>query len=211
MGKYMCNKEIFKEINSEDEAYWLGFLLADGHNYKNKFLRVDIKDEGHLEKLSKLIYPNGDKPIKNRDLGFGNVYYFHCGISDVVNNLNTHGVIPNKSYKTKLPSIQNNMYRHFIRGYYDGDGSLSFSMDKNYPRYIFSIVGANELMIGIKQKVKEEISIDLGIGKMKMIHRVYKKGNQQIITILNWLYQDSSVFLQRKFDKYQELLQHYKR
>ena len=61
------------------------------------------------------------------------------------------------------------------------------------------------------EKVKEEISIDLGIGKMKMIHRVYKKGNQQIITILNWLYQDSSVFLQRKFDKYQELLQHYKR
>lgn len=210
MGKYECNRSIFRKIETEEEAYWLGFILADGHNSKNKSLRIDIKDKGHLEKLSKLIYPDSDKLIKTRDLGFGTVYYFHCGVHEIVENISKHGVVPNKSKITKLPILTNKMYRHFIRGLFDGDGSLSYSQDKNYKRYIFSIVGTYELMDGVKKIVKKECNIDLGIGKMKTINRVYKKGNKQIISLLNWLYQDSTVYLERKFEKYQELLNYYK-
>jgi hypothetical protein len=209
MGKYNCNKTVFKEIKSEEDAYWLGFILADGHNHQNKTLRVDIKDEGHLNKLSKLIYPDGDKPIKTRDLGFGTIYYFHCGVSEVVRNLSYHGIVPNKSKIATLPSIPNEMYRHFIRGLFDGDGCLTFSLDRNYRRYTFSIVGNEELMIGVKNIVKNQIGIDLGFGKMKMIHYIYKRGNQQIMTLLNWLYDDSTVFLNRKNKKFNEMLEYY--
>jgi hypothetical protein len=210
MGKYNCDRSVFSEIKTEREAYWLGFIMADGHNHQNKTLRVDIKDEGHLNDLSKLIYPDGNKPIKTRDLGFGDIYYFHCGVGDVVRNLSNHGVIPNKSKKTVLPIIPNEMYNHFIRGLFDGDGSLSFSYDGNYRRYTFSIVGNDELMIGLKKVIKNQINIDLGFGKMKMIHRVYKRGNRQIMTILDWLYKDSTISLSRKNEKYQEMLKYYK-
>ena len=44
---------------------------------------------------------------------------------------------------------------------------------------------------------------------MKMIYRVYKKGNQQIMSILNWLYKDASVYLDRKHDKYEDMLNYY--
>jgi len=209
MSKYQYNREIFNKIKTENEAYWLGFIMADGHNHQNKTLRVDIKDNNHLEKLSKLIYPDGDKPIKNRDLGYGTIYYFHCGVHEIVENLSKHGVVPNKSKITKLPKIPNKMYRHFIRGLFDGDGSLSLSMDKNYRRYMFSIVGNDELMKGVKDIIIKQTGINLGFGKMKMIHRVYKKGNQQIIKLLSWLYEDSNVYLERKYLKFKDILNYY--
>lgn len=213
MSKYECDINVFKEINTENKAYWLGFLLADGHNHQNKKMRVDIKDENHLNKLSTLIYPNGDKPIKIRDLGFGPVYYFDCSIGKIVRNLSSHGVIPNKSKIAKLPVIPEEMYRHFIRGLFDGDGSLSYSYDKkskNYRRYTFSIVGNYDLMLGVKNIIDSQTGIVLGFSEMKMIHRVYKRGNQQILSLLFWLYENSNVSLQRKYKKYQDMLNYYK-
>ena len=210
MKRYTHNIEAFKEIKTEEEAYWLGFILADGCNTNGSQIRVDIKDKGHLEKLSKLIYTGGDKPIGIRDLGFGEVYYFSCTINKVIENLNNHGIVPRKSMITKLPEVNEKFYKHLIRGIFDGDGSLSYSMDKNYRRYNFSIVGNKELMLSIQEKVLENTGIFLGYGKMKMIYRVYKKGNQQIMQILDWLYKDSTVYLERKHNKFIDMLNHYK-
>jgi hypothetical protein len=101
------------------------------------------------------------------------------------------------------------MYRHFIRGLFDGDGSLCYVMDKNYRRYNFSIVGTLELMNGVHDVIFQQTGINVGVGKMKMIHRVYKKGNQQILSLLIWLYQNSNVYLSRKYQKYQDMLNYY--
>jgi hypothetical protein len=210
MKRYNHNKEAFKEINTEEEAYWLGFILADGCNTNGSQIRVDIKDEGHLEKLAKLIYVDGDKPIGIRDLGFGSVYYFSCTINSVIENLNNHGIVPRKSMITKLPKINENLYKHLIRGIFDGDGCLTYSMDKNYRRYTFSIVGNKELMMSIYEQILKNTDITLGHGKMKMIYRVYKRGNQQIMQILDWLYKDSSIYLERKHNKFIDMLNYYK-
>ena len=145
MKKYEYNKNVFKNINTEEEAYWLGFILADGCNIGNKNLRVNIKDKGHLEKLSKLIYID-EKPISITDHGFGPIYYFSCTKKEIINNLNNYGVVPRKSKIAKFPIIKEHLYRHFIRGLFDGDGSICYTMDKNYRRYQFSIVGTEQLM-----------------------------------------------------------------
>lgn len=210
MKKYEYNKTVFSKIQTEEEAYWLGFLLADGYNSDNKMIRVDIKDKGHLEKLSKLIYPSGDKPIAVRDLGFGPIYYFSCNILSIVQNLNKHGIVPRKSKIATMPNIDVGLVRHFIRGLFDGDGSICYTMDKNYRRYQFSIVGTEELLLPIKDFFLEYADINLGHGKMKMIYRIYKKGNQQIMTLLNWLYEDSNIYLDRKHKVYQDMLDYYK-
>jgi len=44
---------------------------------------------------------------------------------------------------------------------------------------------------------------------MKSIYRIYKKGNQQIIKLLEWLYKDSNIFLERKYEKYKDMLNYY--
>lgn len=209
MKRYKHNHEAFRNITTEQEAYWLGFLLADGSNYDNKDLRVDIKDAGHLEKLSKLIYTE-DKPIAVLDHGFGAIYSFSCTIRRVVQNLNKHGVTPRKSKTAKLPEIQSDLYRHFIRGVFDGDGSLCYSMDKRYRRYTFSIVGTKELTMGIRGKMLRDTRIPLSHGEMKTIYRIYKRGNRKIIEIMDWLYKDATVYLERKHEKYQDMLNYYK-
>lgn len=210
MSKYEYNKEIFSTIQTEEEAYWLGFLLADGYNIDDKMIRVDIKDKGHLEKLSKLIYPKGDKPVAVRDLGFGPIYYFSCNILSIVESLRMHGIVPRKSKIAKMPNINKNLVRHFIRGLFDGDGSICYTMDKNYRRYQFNIVGTEELLLDVKNFILNDLCLNLSHGKMKMIYRIYKKGNQQIMTLLNWLYEDSNVYLERKYNIYQDMLEYYK-
>lgn len=210
MSKYKCNRNAFKSIETEAEAYWLGFLLADGCNVDNKMIRIDIKDVGHLEGLSKLIYPDGDKPIAVRDLGFGAVYYFSCTVNDVIGNLNNHGIVPRKSKIAKLPNIDEKLIRHFIRGVFDGDGCLTYSLDGNYRRYTFSIVGSEDLMLSIKKFIDTDLEINLSHGKHKTIYEIKKRGNISILTILGWLYFESTVFLERKHKKYEDMLNHYK-
>lgn len=207
--RYKYKKDAFKDITTESEAYWLGFILADGHNHNNKCLRVDIKDEGHLEKLSEMIYSE-KKPIQTFDHGFGTIYSFNCAVVNVVANLNEKGIVRNKSQIATIPILENSLFNHFIRGVFDGDGSLCYTMEKNYRRYQFNICGAESLMNSIKEILSTELSIHIGYGKMKSIHRIHKKGNQQILKIMDWLYGNSSVHLERKYTKYQEMLNYYK-
>ena len=49
--KYNCNYDYFKEIDTEDKSYWLGFLYADGSIHKTKHtmdLVLSINDKEHL-------------------------------------------------------------------------------------------------------------------------------------------------------------------
>ena len=53
-------KDIFRQIDTEEKAYWLGFLYADG--YVSKYNQVEVslalKDKNHLEKLKVFINTN---------------------------------------------------------------------------------------------------------------------------------------------------------
>lgn len=205
-GKYVMNESYFEQINTEEKAYWLGFLMADGYN-SSKFIRVDIQDGGHLEKLRDSIFKNKDMPIRlkksptNKD-----VYYLTLQSKKIVSDCEKLGIIRNKSLLASYPKINESMDRHFIRGLFDGDGSLSYVYQtKNYRKYMFSIVGSETLMKNIKEKL-EFLNIHIGFGKCKSIYRIYISGNKQICKILNWMYEESNISLERKFKKYDDMI-----
>ena len=64
--KYTCDDNYFKEINTEEKAYWLGFLYADGYinnkrkqgNYKVG-IAISESDKAHLEKFKNAIHYTG--------------------------------------------------------------------------------------------------------------------------------------------------------
>lgn len=202
---FLIKEDYFENIDSESKAYWIGFLMADGYN-SGSFIRVDIQDEGHLEKLRDEVFLNKDISIKKKKSQTNKIVY-HLTIQSkkLVEDCEKWGIIKNKSFLTKYPDIPSKFDKHFIRGLFDGDGCLSYSMDGNYRRYTFAIVGSESLMSSVKNKLSN-LDINFGFRKTKSIFEIYVRGNRQIIKLLHYLYSDSSIYLERKYKKYDELI-----
>ena len=208
--KYIIDEDFFEVIDSEVKSYWLGFIMADGYN-SGKFIRIDIQDEGHLNKLRDQIFKNKDMPIREK-LSPTNkkVYYLTLQSNKIVKDCEKLGIIKRKSNITKYPNINKKQDKNFIRGLFDGDGCLTYSMDGNYRRYTLSIVGNIDLILSVKEKIEENLNITISERKSKTIHELYIRGNQKIIKVLEWLYNNSNIYLDRKYIKYNDMLYWYK-
>lgn len=208
--KYLINEDYFESINTEEKAYWIGFLMADGYN-SGIYIRIDIQDEGHLEKLRDEIYVNNDMPVRNKKnkINNKNIYYLTIQNSKILKDVEKMGIVNKKSMITEYPNIEEKYDKYFIRGLFDGDGSLSYSLDGNYRRYTYAIVGSKRLLESVKNRLSK-IEINIKIRKTKSIYELYIRGNRQILKALNWMYDGSNIKLDRKFEKYQDMLNYYK-
>jgi hypothetical protein len=108
----------------------------------------------------------------------------------------------------KFPKLRKDLIRHFIRGYFDGDGCISQS--GKYP--MFSIVSTKNFLTSIQNILVK----NLGLSKTKFMIRHPKNGNNirtlmygsygNCIPIYHYLYDDASIFLKRKRDKFKILI-----
>lgn len=195
-GSIHVNDDFFHVIDSERKAYWLGFLAADGSVQNKKAMRwlavwLCKKDRGHLEKLKRDL--SSDHKISDR------LYSNHSpcvqlmiGSEKLVSDLIVHGIVPNKTLILKPPSIPKKLVRHWIRGYFDGDGSVSFVRGQ---------VCVN--LIGTKSVIKYICSC------CSWLQKPYQRqnesqwftgfaGNKKAALMYNYLYRGSTVFLERK-------------
>ena len=134
-SKYAINHDFFVNINTEEQAYLLGFYVADGNvNEKRKTFRVCIseKDKEIVEMFRKFICPNARwheyKPYEVNGRN-NKIYLGHtkiaCDINStkLVRSLVDLGYGYNKTYAhLRLPKLTDELMLHFIRGYFDGDG-----------------------------------------------------------------------------------------
>ncbi|MFE8701003.1 LAGLIDADG family homing endonuclease [Cytobacillus sp. FJAT-54145] len=211
--KYSLNHHFFDVVDSEEKAYWLGFIAADGYiTTKENIIGISLhhSDESHLEKFKKAI--NATYPVHQyRGSGYGGeVEYVRIAVrSDQVwKMLKEHGILENKSLILTFPeSIPPNFYLPFIRGYFDGDGSLSYYKKKD--AYTVKIAGTKEML--------EAITTILGYPNRKLYKR-YKNstkntysveigGRRQVVDVMNKLYHGATVYLERKHNRYLQLLQ----
>lgn len=203
---YLINDDYFENINNQNKAYWIGFLMADGYN-SGKYIRADIQDEGHLEKLRNEIFIKNDMPVRTKINKINNkvIYYLTIQNKKIVNDCEKLGIVKRKSFITKYPNISEKYDKDFIRGLFDGDGCLTYSMRGNYRGYKFSIVGNEELILEVRNRLLK-LNIYIGFRKNKSIYELSVKGNRQIIKLLNWLYLDSDTSMNRKEEKYQDMI-----
>lgn len=125
------NDFIFHDIQSNNQAYWLGFLAADGSIKPNKKcleIGLSTKDVEHLEKFKKFIGSdinilNRMNHCSNNDKWYPASYIFIYS-EQIVNDLAQYGIIPRKSYQNInfLENIPDKYKIPFILGYFDGDG-----------------------------------------------------------------------------------------
>ena len=173
--KYLIEENYFEQINNQTKSYWVGFLMADGYN-NGKFIRIDIQDKGHLDKLREVLYTNNDIPIREKISSTDKiVYYLTINNKRIVRDCENLGIVKRKSFICEYPNINSDYDKDFIRGVFDGDGSLCYSMDGNYRRYTFSIVGSKKLMEQITKKM-QFLEVNIVLRKMKSIHNLYVRG-----------------------------------
>jgi intein/homing endonuclease len=146
--KYKFSIDIFDKIDSEEKAYWLGFLYADGNNYEKRStvsLVLALKDKDHILKFMKFLSLN--RPLRTgSNLSFPKKSEFASICATDIHfskRLAELGMMANKTHKLTFPSfIDKKLIRHFIRGYFDGDGSVFFTQRKrtHKPSYGASFV-----------------------------------------------------------------------
>lgn len=137
--RHRNNPLYFDVIDTSDKAYWLGFISADGYVVSNEATRnyelsIELSnvDRNHLIKFNQSIDGNYEiidktkSPFKNR--GYDKIYHL-CQIrvysKHYVDTLAKYGIIPNKTYTLEFyDKLSDNLTWDYVRGYFDGDGSL---------------------------------------------------------------------------------------
>lgn len=198
------NNRVFDSINTEQKAYWLGFLYADGYvsngeTTNNVELSLKLDDYDHLVKFKRFLKAQND--VKKD--------HFRCRFT-VTNKyfrekLIELGCVNNKSLILKFPDIKifkySRLIKHFIRGYIDGDGCLCLVKNKN-PQ--IAILGTKEFL--------NELQKHLQLNKThKLSRNDYKSESNTFVLSFNgktaskitkFLYKYSRVNLTRKYNKY---------
>jgi hypothetical protein len=215
--RYDVNHNYFEIIDTEDKAYWLGFLYADGCVRKTKsgsqvVLKLSQKDEDHLnlfknniESEHKVSHYRNKTVSKKGTPSFSDNCTIRINSNKLVEDLIKQGCTPRKTFTIDKPTIDEKFYKDFIRGYYDGDGNFFYS-DKT-KMSVMTIVCASE---NFRSFLIDVISKIPNIGK---IHEDKKKYTIKVVNIvgivnfLDYIYENSNIHLNRKkeyYEKYRE-------
>ena len=223
--KYTCNENYFEIIDTEDKAYWLGFMYADGYiqsKRKDSSRKIGIalsaNDIAHLKTFKECLVATHDIKTYHSKQGYSaNTYYCRLLISSekLAHDLEDKGCFEKKTNILKFPSLEQvpeHLQKHFIRGYFDGDGSIwcGTAKDSKIPTYTIDFCGTDDLLTGIMNVLINE-------GVIKHNYKLNKRlpgqtvsyfafgGNLQTCAFCEYIYQGATVYLQRKYDKYLNL------
>ena len=215
MRKYTIDEFVFRVIDNEDKAYWLGFILADGSVQIRKSgqailkLSLAIKDKEHLQKFLNFI--KCDMSIKEYLVGNGlnSNKSESCEITitskEIVQDLIKLGIGPRKSHTVEIPTIRKDLVRHLIRGIWDGDGSVLYEpRDKKYPNNFnpkVQICGNKSVL----DKINDIFEKKLLLSKSKLTPTgsifVFRKSTNSAKKVVVYLYKDCNIALTRKLEK----------
>lgn len=238
MKKYKINENFFDEINTEEKAYWLGFLWADGYvarrervmnNKPNVEYNIKLElaqiDKNHLFKFVKSLSSSHPvKRYKNSDFNKCVNYTERVFITNMHMGQklqDCYGIIPRRHEFLKYSHlIPFELSRHFIRGIFDGDGSLSFytANDRGFDvrKISVSFTTCPEILEFIEGYLTETKSCVENVRKRYKRHKEEDRdincrslifsGRIQGINVLNEIYRDATVYLDRKYEKYLEAI-----
>ena len=217
--KYSLDEKYFDQINTANKAYILGLLYSDGSNNPQKStisISMQEEDKNLLEKVRLEI--KSENPLEFLDYSnkhsFGynykNQYRLIFFSTYMSNRLSQLGVIPNKSLKITFPTfISKELMPHFIRGVYDGDGSICRQIkNENNHAILITITATDNFCNSLKKIIKEELNINSGIYDASCHNEITKvlsiSGRNICKKFLDWIYQDADIYLERKYNRYIE-------
>ena len=208
--KYHVNDDFFK-TQSPEMAYILGLLGSDGCVAQNKniiYIELQRQDKAILEKVNNIL--QNERPIQDYITGRGyensKMYFYSKTIKE---DLADFHIVPNKTYSNeyKFPELlEEKYYADYIRGLFDGDGCIK---DSNHCITWQIDTGSQDIAIQL-QKYLTTLGIEakiLTLPKTNInIYRLYCYNQKNCKKVFSLIYNNSELYLQRKYDKFKSLL-----
>ena len=218
-SKFKANYKFFDKIDNENKAYWLGFMYADGYITNDYMgLTLSSKDKTHLEKYRRDLNSNHNineyfREGNSKTFNKKDIYYSRLLLKskNLTNSLKDKGCLNNKSLILKFPNeniLPQKYARHFLRGYFDGDGSLILSHNS----INFKLCGTKEFLSSVIDILNKNIPTHTFNKKFykrrkddKNNYYISYGGRIKTLSVMDFIYKDSNIFLDRKYELYLKL------
>lgn len=198
---YNVDSHYFDNINCEHKAYWLGLMVSDGFvNEKEISLCLKKDDIEAIENFRNDL--KSDHPIKfNKD---GNPF-ITIVCKSLCDSLYSYGLHNRKSWDFDIDNIIKKVPKeyehHFIRGLFDGDGSIKY-YDYPYlkkPQFHFGYTGLKNVCEYIKDKLNIQREL---VYEGNVTYTLVSRNPKNINNIYNYLYKDATIYLSRKYETF---------
>lgn len=230
MRRIPFNESYFSQ-DTEGSFYWAGFLAADGSvrhtnmkvgkckdgtpSYSDSYLiEASQNDRQHLElfnshldseprKLTERKYLNRKENVVKTH------YKLHLRSEQMYKDLSRFGIVEHKSHYLDMPDWLSHHYlvRHYIRGYFDGDGAIFWTTNKSKKKIqknpVIDIVGTFDFLTKVREVLAREIKFRANVRRIKgkeYTARIVWSGPKITAQIASWMYQDCTIFLPRKHE-----------
>ncbi|OGE64457.1 hypothetical protein A3J13_01985 [Candidatus Daviesbacteria bacterium RIFCSPLOWO2_02_FULL_36_8] len=210
--KHPVNSDFFKKWSPE-MTYILGFIGADGnicHSGRAHTLHIACDDKDVIEKIKQIMKYEGPIHLKPRPNG---KISYSLRICDpiIFNDLNKLGVTERKSLTFTPPKISLQLTKHFLRGYFDGDGTV-YLCNLKYPSKLRVKIYTASLNMGkyLHQTLKKALgdlykgSILTYMAHQKTPYYVTHMGHHAAVKLFDYMYTDATIYLDRKHQKFLE-------
>lgn len=196
---HLTRPRYFEVIGSEQQAYWLGYMYADASVSKNLSrlsINVQPSDFYHVERFQTEI-GSKHKPYDMKSVkSVRGTRRVDITSKQLCVDLVSQGCHPNKMYTLEPPcDLRPDLIRHFIRGFWDGDGSIG--MYGQYSQIHMSATGTDAMI----KWVAEQFPAKPSIGRSGNEARV-RSVSKNALTNLDFMYEDSTISLDRKYESY---------
>lgn len=195
--KYHINQNYFDIIDTEEKAYFLGLLCADGCNHSNNTkvsLWLKESDKNILERLKSVLQP--DKPLTFGKKKIGsNQWGIQISNKQISDKLNELGCVPRKTFNLQFPTenqVSKNFLKYYLRGFFDGDGWLG--------KKDISVTASNSFCNELQKFLNSKNIKTRKRSKGKVTELCFLRESSR--KFVNWIYKDSKIHLDRKYQKY---------
>jgi hypothetical protein len=221
--RYEITKDYFKVVDSEEKAYWLGFLAADGCIRRRVMsdsgktrgdsivFNLSVQDVDHLIKFkesicpdAKIVYNRSHTISKKGTKSHSDMCTLRVYSNDLIQDIMKLGVGPRKTHTIGKPNINEKYFRDYIRGFFDGDGCC-YVREYNPKRgggvvkINFSLACVSPLLRDFIAEELNKVGIDTSC--TDNINLCVVGGMKVSRKFFDYLYNGATVYLERKYEK----------
>lgn len=212
-GGYLMKKHVNNIFNSytKESCYWAGFLAADGSIDINSTIGIELNAKDKKSVLQFKTDLASEHVICYREVT--DAYRIRFCDKEIAESLAYNfSVTVDKTHNLQLPMLPEEMYPHYIRGHFDGDGCFT-EFFNNRPMASFRVYITSGSLEFLQQLCSFLISI--GVTKGSSISKKaancwhIQYGIKDATSFLNYIYQDNTVEshrLDRKYAMYKRII-----